>query len=589
MKCAKFLIYLLLIAHLSLAAKERADYVVVGVGTAGATMARLLSDDPNTSVIALHNGKDLSQNPDIKYTRNVLFTVASSLFGSPFYKTGFTVPQPNANNRAIFWAMGVPEGGDSAINAGAWAVGTNQVYAQWEALAGPEWSTGIIVGIYQSLEKYVGNTSNPASRGFNGPLEIRQNPSPTPLGIKFAEAISTATGVPIILDYNDPLTPIGACTQMQYTQTGSRGQFRESSATAFLNRSIVTRSGKGVSGRKLKIKFKSTALKTIWKGNKAIGVEYFKNGKIKKVYANKGVIVTGGLFSSAFLLHSGVGPQAVLKPLGIKVKFDNPNVGQSLADQMLSIIVFATNPNDTPISSQNSCAGQSLPSNIEITAADIISLATLAIPNADKQQLFTSILCDGFAFPGNSIFGTIANLPAPSGTPIGRQVRLTTSNPIPGIAVGLFDLVQPQSRGCISIGSTNPLDPPILNSGLFSNPADLDLYVQAFQIYLKNINAALHAIDPNYQLLFPPAELLDDINLTTEFVKEIAGSNQCFQSHCRMAPLNQGGVVDGFGQVYGVQNLFVADDSIVPVAVDGTPMASAYLIAANIARLLLLQ
>jgi len=121
----------------------------------------------------------------------------------------------------------------------------------------------------------------------------------------------------------------------------------------------------------------------------------------------------------------------------------------------------------------------------------------------------------------------------------------------------------------------------------FSNPAELALYVQAYQIYLKNISDALQAIDPKYKLIYPPLELLADTNLITTFIKESAMSNQCWQSHCRMATLNQGGVVDSFGQVYGVENLFVADDSIVPIGMDGTPMASAYLIAANIARLLL--
>jgi len=53
-----------------------------------------------------------------------------------------------------------------------------------------------------------------------------------------------------------------------------------------------------------------------------------------------------------------------------------------------------------------------------------------------------------------------------------------------------------------------------------------------------------------------------------------------------MAPLAQGGVVDSTGHVYGVQNLIVADDSVVPQNMDGSPMATAYLIAYNIARLL---
>ncbi len=48
-----------------------------------------------------------------------------------------------------------------------------------------------------------------------------------------------------------------------------------------------------------------------------------------------------------------------------------------------------------------------------------------------------------------------------------------------------------------------------------------------------------------------------------------------------------GGVVNSKGCVHGVENLLVADDSVVPVAMDGTPMATAYLIAANIARMLM--
>ena len=72
----------------------------------------------------------------------------------------------------------------------------------------------------------------------------------------------------------------------------------------------------------------------------------------------------------------------------------------------------------------------------------------------------------------------------------------------------------------------------------------------------------------------------------TAFIKESVGSNMHYQSHCRMAPFHQNGVVDSTGHVYGTKNLIVADDSIVPQATDGSPMAAAYLVAANIARLL---
>lgn len=574
----------------ALIAKEKADYIVVGVGTAGATITKLLSDDLDTSVIAIHSGRNLTQIPEIKYSRNAFFVVLSALFGSsPFFQTGLSIPQPNIDNRELLWAMGFPEGGTSSVNAGAWARGTDQVYSQWESIAGPEWAVGQIETIYKRLEKYKGTTADPTTRGYHGPIDVRQVPFPTPFDLKFTQAVAEGTGVPIVVDYNDPKTPIGVTPQMQYTQKGPNGVFRVSSATAFLNENVVTPSGDGVGGRKLKIKFGSKALRTIWKGNKAVGVEYFNNGQIHKVYANRGVIVCGGLHSSAFLMHSGVGPKEVLQPLGIDVKYDNPNVGKELADQTLLLAAFATNPKDTPISSGSSCGRQRLINKVK---ANILNPALLFNIfkgcNAKFKRLLIGLLLLNNSGPAeNSIFSQIAWLPSPEGDPEVRKARITTVNPIPGLAFALVDLVQPISRGRITINSRNPLDPPVIDTGVFTNPDDLALYVQVFQTYIKNINAALHNIDDKYEIIFPDLQIINDTELLTAFIKEAVMSNQCYQSHCRMAPLDQGGVVNSFGKVYGVDNLFVADDSIIPVSMDGTPMASAYLIAANIARLLL--
>ena len=104
---------------------------------------------------------------------------------------------------------------------------------------------------------------------------------------------------------------------------------------------------------------------------------------------------------------------------------------------------------------------------------------------------------------------------------------------------------------------------------------------------MKDINEEFKTIDKKYQLVFPNSAILDDPALVREFIRESISCNQHFQSHCRMAPLDQGGVVDSTGHVYGVKNLIVADDSVAPLCMDGSPMASAYLIAANIAELLI--
>jgi len=506
----------------------------------------------------------------IKLSKNAKFTVLAALLGSPnpfanipnippqlastlalffgskhtggvpfLYETGDSTPQAGADFRLIPWQLALPEGGASSINAGAWCRGTNTVYSQWESIAGPEWSAKRILKIYKKLENYHGFTTDSSQRGYHGPIDVLQAKHPSKLSKKFSRAIVKGLGVPYVLDYNDTFTPIGASKRVQMTQKGPHGRDRVSSATAFLNRHVMMPRGHGVNGRKLEVRFNSTALRVLWEGNKAIGVEFIQNGQIKQVFAKKGVIVCAGLFSSSFLMHSGVGPSPLLNSLGIPVIFDNANVGQGLADQQILPLVFLSNPNDSP------------------------------------------------PFNSKDVFASIAWLPSPLGNSSVRAFRFATSSQIPGITLALFDLVKPQSRGSITINSANPLDPPVINLGILSNSNDLEAYQAALSSYLTAINDTLHKIDPFYDLIFPDPTILNDALLTIRFIQQNIISAQCFQSHCLMAPLNQGGVVDSTGHVYGVQNLIVADNSVVPIPMDGTTMATGYLMAENIARLLL--
>ncbi len=516
-----------------------ADYIVVGIGTAGAVMAKKLSDDKTTSVIALHIGKNLTQDPLIKFSKNSVFTVVDGLIGFPYYETGSTVPQKEADNRQLHWALANPEGGASSVNAGAYCRGTNQLYAKWEAIAGPDWSVERINALYKRIENYRGKTTHPISRGKKGPLNIFQVIKPTKVSKKFTQATIQATGYPYVLDYNDPSTPIGVSSRFQYSQKGIDGRLRVSSVNAYLDKTVVSPDGFGLDGRKLRIFFDSFALKTIWQGKRAVGVEYLSDGSIKQVFAKKGVIVCCGLRSSPFLLHSGIGSKALLKKLKIPVKFDNPNVGQGLADQPAVRVIFTSNPADTPI----------------------------------------------LKFPG--FFANISWLPAPNGDQKKREIRIATSSVIPGVTLGLIDLCQARSRGTVTINSSDPTAPPVLNLNVLESKTDLALFQAALQVYLKKINEVISKNDPLYELIFPDPAILDNPDLVKKFIKENVASNEHFQSHCRMAPEKRGGVVDSQGRVYGVQNLYVADDSVVPLCMDGSPMATAYLIPENISDMII--
>ena len=115
--------------------------------------------------------------------------------------------------------------------------------------------------IYKGLETYSGMTTDPEAHGYHGPISVRQPQHPTTVSETFTQAIIQATGLPFVLDYNDPNTPTGASTQLQYTQSAPNGTLRVSSATAFLNESVMTPEGVGVDGRKLRVLFNSTALR----------------------------------------------------------------------------------------------------------------------------------------------------------------------------------------------------------------------------------------------------------------------------------------------------------------------------------------
>jgi choline dehydrogenase-like flavoprotein len=519
-----------------LLASDTVDYVVVGCGTAGAVMTRRLNDHHNASVVTLHNGPNLIKDPIIACAKNAPLTVLSALLGeidpaiSPLYESGTSTDD-------ILWAVGIPGGGASSINAGAYTRGDNASYQLWETLAGSNWSVSRILGIFKEIETYKGQTPNPALRGEDGPVTVRQDPYPGRVSEVFTQAWINATGFPSVLDFNDPETPVGISSQLQYTQDGPDGDCRVSSEVAFLGPGIIDQKGQGLNGRQIDVRFNATALRTLWNGTTAIGVEYLQDGETKQVFARKGVVVCGGLLSSPFLMHSGIGPVATLTALGIPVVVANSNVGQNLVDQPLVVLGFTTDPADFN-------------------------------PNA----------------PG--IFQQICWLPTPTGDQSLREWIFAVTNPIPGLAVMVANILQPTSRGEITISSADPTVPPVVTLDELSSTADQDLYIEAFQIYIKNLTTALAAISPAYQLVVPDPSILNNSAAIKAYVTHNVMSNQSFQGHCRMAPLIEGGVVDGSGLVYGTTNLYVADASICPSPLGGTPMAPAMMIAYNIAELI---
>lgn len=515
------------------------DYIIIGGGTAGAIMAKMLSDNKKNSVLLLEAGED--NDTDEPITNSTFAPVLQNLFFPQYFWQGEGVPQEQLNNRTFRWTTGRLLGGASSVNRQLWVRPTEDVITRWEELLGPTWSPQAVIDRFKKIEDYNGETDNPEARGFNGRVDVRQAPvPPTDMAKKLASAIEQATGFEQILDYNNPDTPIGPFTQNQYTQDPNG--MRESSSTAYLSPDIIDSEGFGVNGRKLRVLTKTTVLKINFSRKTARGVSYLKDGEVYEACARKKVILSAGIKSPSIIMHSGIGPAKELEDVGIDVIKDNANVGRQMANHSIIAVTFSTNPNDLP-QQQNDAN------------AHLIAGAFLPNPNPEVDQTLRAIQIEPF-LSGNTLI------------------------------VGVSP-IQPKSRGTVQIQSEDPLKIELGDEEFLDNPADLQLLMNTFKIYIKNIATKLNEIDPNYQLLSPTMDVINDDTLLEAFIRQNLSLTFHEESTLRMSDSEVDGVTNFKGEVFGVKDLIVADNSIIPFTADGNTSAPAYLIGFTIAEQLL--
>lgn len=496
-----------------------ADYVVIGMGAAGAEIARLLANE-GFLVIGLEAGGDHDNDVPIKDSAFAP-VLEEDFFPNYFYQLS-QVRQPNAPFSEFNYTTGRLLGGGTAINGQQYVEGTDENYLRWQSLLGAPWTVSNIHQAFINIENYncVGSCPN---RGHAGLLDIRQAPvMPSTPAQDFVGAVTAALGYPEINDYNLSATELGPFTRWQLTQKPN-GQ-RESSSTAFL---------KPNTNDKLRILDKTTALKILFDGKTAIGVSVLRDGKHNTVCARRKVIVSAGIYSPWLLQVSGVGPADVLNDAGVKIVAENPEVGQHLINHLTTLAIFENSFDPGP------------PSD----------------PNA---------LYDGGAFlPDPFIYQ-----PNPTSSKGQRGVQLIGINSGNTFVIGIIAL-QPKSLGTVKIQSGDPLQIPLVDDAAFTDPLDLATYAKIFTTYIGPIAANM---PPNYTLVSPTPAVINDPTLLNDYILNNLEHTHHWTSTCRMGTSLANGVVDKFGNVLGVSNLVVADASIAPFIPDGNTQAVTYMI-----------
>ena len=247
------------------------DFVVVGGGSGGCTVAGRLSEDPNISVAVLDAGGK-NDNWVVTTPFALVLMVAGNVNNWAFN----TVPQKGLNGRIGYQPRGKGLGGSSAINAMVYIRGHRADYDQWASLGNAGWSFADVLPYFKRAENNADFDGEYHGKG--GPLAVNKSRTGNPVQQIFLQAAQEAQ-FRLREDFNaDEHEGLGI-----YQLTQKNGE-RCSAARAYIHPHMGNRAN-------LRVETHAHATRILFEGKRAVGVEYRQGKELKQIRARREVIV----------------------------------------------------------------------------------------------------------------------------------------------------------------------------------------------------------------------------------------------------------------------------------------------------------